>query len=113
MAKLSAVLIVMPAMLCPAASFAPVIPTPSYPRKTPSLAYQVAVDGQPIFTYRYPTYNRFNWMEYASFSMTSKVHVTITNLVSERDVRTCYILIESVGQLTKAGWDISVPMMFQ
>src|ERR1039457_4185802 len=91
MAKLSAVFVVMLAMLCPAASFATVIPTPPYPGASPSLAYQVAVDGQPVFTYRYPTYNQFNWMDYASFSMTSKVHVTITNLVSERDVRTCYI----------------------
>jgi hypothetical protein len=30
-------------------------------------------------------------MDYASFSMTGKVHVTITSLISERDVRTCYI----------------------
>ena len=91
MAKLTAVSIVMLAMLWPAASFATVTPTPPYPGASPSLAYQVAVDGQPIFTYRYPTYNQFNWMDYASFSMTGKVHVTITNLVSERDVRTCYI----------------------
>ena len=91
MAKLAAVSIGMLAVLCPAASFATVIPTPPYPGASPSLAYQVAVDGQPIFTYRYPTYNQFNWMDYASFSMTGKVHVTITNLVSERDVRTCYI----------------------
>jgi hypothetical protein len=49
------------------------------------------VDGQPVFAYRYPTFNQFNWMDYASFSMTGKVHVTITSLISERDVRTCYI----------------------
>src|ERR1019366_7784200 len=83
--------IVMLAMLCRAASFATVIPTPPYAGASPSLAYRVAVDGQPIFTYRYPTYNQFNWMDYASFSMAGKVHVTITNVVSERDVRTCYI----------------------
>jgi hypothetical protein len=81
----------MLATLCPSAAFATVIPTPPYPGASPSLAYQVSVDGQSIFTYRYPTYNQFNWMDYASFSMTGKVHVTITNLVSERDVRTCYI----------------------
>jgi len=91
MAKLSAVLVAMLAMLCPAASFATVIPTPPYPGASPSLAYKVAADGQPIFTYRYPTYNQFSWMDCASFSMTGKVHVTITNLVSERDVRACYI----------------------
>ena len=37
--------------------------------------------------HRYPTYNQFNWMDYASFCMTGKVHVTITMLVSERNVR--------------------------
>jgi hypothetical protein len=78
-------------MLWPAASFATVTPTPPYPGASPSLAYQVTVDGQSIFAYRYPTYNQFNWMDYASFSMTGKVHVTITSLISERDVRTCYI----------------------
>jgi hypothetical protein len=30
-------------------------------------------------------------MDYASFSMTGKVHVTITSFISERDVKTCYI----------------------
>ena len=49
------------------------------------------MDGQPVFAYRYPTFNQFNWVDYASFSMTGKVHVTITSLISERDVRTCYI----------------------
>src|ERR1022692_4767250 len=83
--------LVMLPMLFRATSCATVIPTPPYPGASPSLAYRVAVDGQPIFTYRYPTYNQFNWMDYARFSMTGKVHVTITNLVSEREVRTCYI----------------------
>ena len=46
MAKLSDVFVVMLAMLCPAASFATVIPTPPYPGASPSLAYQVAVDRQ-------------------------------------------------------------------
>jgi len=32
-----------------------------------------------------------HWMDYASFSMTGKVHVTITSFISERDVKTCYI----------------------
>ncbi len=91
MVRLSALAIAMLATLCPSATIATVIPTPPYPGASPSLAYQVSVDGRSIFTYRYPTYNQFNWMDYASFSMTGKVHVTITNLVSERDVRTCYI----------------------
>ena len=81
----------MISMLLAAASFAAVAPTPPYPGASPSLAYKVTVDGQPVFTYRFPTYNQFNWMDYASFSMTGKVHVTITSLISERDVRTCYI----------------------
>src|ERR1035441_7281639 len=86
-----AALIVMLSMFWPAASFATAIPTPPYPGASPSLAYQVTVDGQPVFAYRYPTFNQFNWMDYAAFSMTGKVHVTITSLISERDVRTCYI----------------------
>ena len=89
--RLFALPIVMLSLVWPAASFATAIPTPPYPGASPSLAYKVTVDGQPVFTYRYPTYNQFNWMDYASFSMTGKVHVTITSLVSERDVRTCYI----------------------
>jgi len=58
-------------------------------RRRRSLAYKVEVDGQPVFAYRYPTFNQFNWMDYASFSMTGKVHVTITSFISERDVKTC------------------------
>jgi hypothetical protein len=81
----------MVSMLVPAAGFAAVTPTPPYPGASPSLAYKVTVDGQPIFAYRFPTYNQFNWMDYAAFSMTGKVHVTITSLISERDVRTCYV----------------------
>src|ERR1035437_7724668 len=38
--------IVMLAVLCPAASFATVIPTPPYPGASPSLAYRVAVAGE-------------------------------------------------------------------
>ena len=85
------VLIVMLSVFWPAASFATVTPTPPYPGASPSLAYKVEVDGQPVFAYRFPTYNQFNWMDYASFSMTGKVHVTITSLISERDVKTCFI----------------------
>ena len=89
--KLFAAPIVMLSMFWPAASFATATLTPAYPGASPSLAYKVTVDGQPVFTYRYPTFNQFNWMDYASFSMTGKVHVTVTSLISERDVRTCYI----------------------
>ena len=89
--RLFAVSTVMLSMLWPAASFATVTPTPPYPGASPSLAYKVEVDGQPVFAYRYPTYNQFNWMDYASFSMTGKVHVTITSLISERDVKTCFV----------------------
>ena len=89
--RLSMASIVLSSMLWPAASFATVTPTPPYPGASASLSYKVTVDGQPVFAYRYPTYNQFNWMDYASFSMTGKVHVTITNLVSERDVKTAYV----------------------
>jgi hypothetical protein len=89
--RLFVISIVMLALFLPVASFATAVPTPPYPGASPSLAYKVAVDGQSVFAYRYPTYNQFNWMDYASFSMTGKVHVEITSLISERDVRTCYI----------------------
>jgi hypothetical protein len=89
--RLFAVPIAMLSMFWPAASFATVTPTPPYPGASPSLAYKVEVDGQPVFAYRFPTFNQFNWMDYAAFSMTGKVHVTVTSLISERDVKTCYI----------------------
>ena len=71
-------------MLLPAAAFAAVTPNPPYPGAVPSVAYKVAVDGQPVFVHNFLTYDQFNWMDYASFSMTGKVHVTVTLLVSER-----------------------------
>ena len=77
-------------MLLPAA-FASVTPYPAWPGAPPSLAYTVTVDGQPVFVHRLPTYNQFQWMDFASFSMTGKVHVTITSLVNDRNVVTCYI----------------------
>jgi hypothetical protein len=49
------------------------------------------VDGQAVFVHRFLTYNQFQWMDYASFAMTGKVRVTITMLVSERKVLTCYV----------------------
>ena len=49
----------------------------------------MTVDGQPVFAYRYLTYNQFNWMDYASFSMTGKVKVTVT--LPGHTVLTCNI----------------------
>ena len=80
----------MLSILLPAA-FASVKPYPAWPGAPASLAYKVAVDGQPVFVHRFPTFNQFQWMDHASFSMTGKVHVTITSLVNERNIVTCYI----------------------
>jgi hypothetical protein len=77
--------------LLPIAAFAGVTPYPPYPGAAPSQAYQVAVDGQPVFVHHFLTYDQFNWMDYASFAMTGKVRVTVTMLVSERKVLTCHI----------------------
>ena len=77
-------------MLAPAA-FASVTPYPPYPGAAESMSYKVSMDGQPVFTYRFPTFNQFRWMDYAGFSMTGKVHVTITSLVNDRNVITCFI----------------------
>ncbi len=79
------------AMLWAVATFAAVTPYPPYPGAVPSESYKVTVDGQPVFVHRFLTYNQFNWMDYASFSMTGKVHVTVTLLVSERKVITCQV----------------------
>jgi hypothetical protein len=78
-------------MLWPVASFAGVTPYPPYPGAKPSPAYQVTVDGQPVFVHRFLTYDQFQWMDYASFSMTGKVKVTVTNLVRDMDLLTCDI----------------------
>ena len=78
-------------MLCTEPIFAGVTPYPPYPDAKPSTAYQVTVNGQPVFVHNYLTYDQFNWMDYASFGMTGKVHVTITLLVSERKVVTCNV----------------------
>ena len=66
-------------------------PLSSLSRRKAESAYQVTVDGQPVFVHRFLTYDQFNWMDYASFGMTGKVHVTITMLVSERKVLTCNV----------------------
>jgi len=73
------------------ASFAAVTPYPPYPGAAPSDSYKVTVDGQPVFVHKYFTYNQFNWMDYASFSMAGKVRVTVTLMVSERRVHTCSV----------------------
>src|SRR5450432_2715848 len=70
---------------------AAVTPYPPYPGAAPSLAYRVTVDGQPVFVHRFPTFNQFQWMDHASFAMSGKVHITITSLVNDRNVVTCYI----------------------
>jgi hypothetical protein len=77
-------------MLVPAA-FATVTPYPPYPGAAASLSYKVSVEGQPVFVHRFPSFNQFQWMDYASFSMTGKVHVTITSLVNDRNVITCFV----------------------
>ena len=75
----------------PAAAFADVTPYPSFPNEKASDSYKVTVNGKPVFVHHFLTYDQFNWMDYASFSMTGKVHVEITNLVSERKVMTCAV----------------------
>jgi hypothetical protein len=77
--------------LLPAVTFAAVTPYPPFPGATPSESYKVTADGQPVFVNRYLTYDQFNWMDYASFSMTGKVRITVTLLVSERRVHTCQV----------------------
>jgi hypothetical protein len=76
-------------MLLPASIFADVMPYPPYPGAVPSESYRVTVNGQPVFVNRFLTYDQFNWMDYARFAMTGKVHIEITHLISERKVITC------------------------
>ena len=78
-------------MLWSVASFAAVTPYPPYPGAKVSPSFQVTVDGQPVFVHRFLTYDQFQFMDYASFSMTGKVRVTVTNLVGEIDVVTCEV----------------------
>jgi hypothetical protein len=74
-----------------ATTFAEVTPYPPYPGAVASESYKVTVNGQPVFVHRFLTYDQFNWMDYASFAMTGKVHVEIACLVSERKVLTCHV----------------------
>src|ERR1035438_4154730 len=89
--RLSVRPIVLLSILWPAAIFAAVTPYPPYPGAVPSVAYKVTVDSQPVFVHNFLTYDQFNWMDYASFAMTGKVHVAVTNLVSERKLITCHV----------------------
>jgi hypothetical protein len=50
-------------MILPLASWAAVTPYPPYPGAVPSVAYKVAVDGQPVFVHNFLTYDQFNWMD--------------------------------------------------
>ena len=54
-------------------------------------SYKVTVNGQPVFVHRFFTFNQFNWMDYANFSMTGKVKVEVTLIVSERRIHTADI----------------------
>jgi len=76
-------------LFSPVATFADVTAYPPYPGAVPSESYKVTVNGQPVFVNRFLTYDQFNWMDYARFAMTGKVHVEITHLISERKVITC------------------------
>jgi hypothetical protein len=78
-------------MLLPLASSAAVIPYPPYPGAVPSDSYRVTVNGQPVFVHKFFTFDQFQWMDYASFGMTGKVHVEVACLVSERKLMTCNI----------------------
>ena len=112
--KFSARLIAWLVMLSPAAAFAAATPYPPYPDAEPSMAYKVTVDGQPVFTHHFLTYDQFNWMDYASFSMTGKVHVEITCMVSDRKVMTCNIRPLAYGiqpkiEGNKVSFDLDQP----
>ena len=89
--------IVLLSMLWSLTSFAAVTPYPPYPGAKPSPAFKVTVDGQPVFVHRFLTYDQFQFMDYASFSMTGKVRVTVTNLVGEMDVLTCDVRPRAYG----------------
>jgi hypothetical protein len=101
-------------LLLPAAAFATATPYPPYPDAAPSTAYKVTVDGQPVFVHSFLTYDQFNWMDYASFSMTGKVHVEITCNVSARKLITCNIRPLAYGvqpkiEGNKVSFDLDQP----
>jgi hypothetical protein len=78
-------------LLWPVATLAEVTPYPPYPGAVASDSYKVTVNGQPVFVHKYFTFNQFNWMDYASFSMAGKVKVEVTLLVSDRRIHTAEI----------------------
>jgi hypothetical protein len=101
-------------MLLPVSAIAEVTPYPPYPGSVPSTAYRVTVNGQPVFVHNFLTYDQFNWMDYASFSMSEKVHVEITMLVSDRKVMTCNIRPLAYGihpkiEGNKVSFDLDQP----
>jgi len=69
----------------------------------PSESYRVTVNGRPVFVHRFLTYDQFNWMDYASFAMTGKVHVEVTLLVSERKVLTCNVRPLAYGSTRRSA----------
>ena len=85
--KLSTCLMGLVLMLLPMAIRASVTPYPPYPGAAASDSYRVTVNGQPVFVHKFFTFDQFQWMDYASFGMTEKVHVEVTCLVSERKLR--------------------------
>jgi len=101
-------------MLSPAAAFATATPYPPYPNAVPSTAYKVTVDGKDVFVHSFLTFDQFNWMDYASFSMTGKVHVELTCMVSDRKVITCNIRPLAYGikpkiEGNKVSFDLDQP----
>ena len=101
-------------LLFPVAIFAEATPYPPYPDAASSDSYKVTVDGQPVFVHKFFTYDQFNWMDYASFSMTGKVHVEITCMVSDRKVITCNIRPLAYGiqpkiEGNKVSFDLDQP----
>ena len=92
-------------MLMPAAAFATATPYPPYPGAVPSVAYKVSVDGKPVFVHSFLTFDQFNWMDYASFSMTGKVHVELTCMVSDRKSKACSARLGSFRP--KKAWHAS------
>lgn len=87
----SAAMLALLLLVSQAPAFGGVTPIPPYAGAVESISYKVTVDGQPVFVHRHPTYNQFQWMDFARFTMTGKVRVTVETLVSQRDVVTCNI----------------------
>ncbi len=98
-------------MLRPVTTFAAVTPYPPYPGALESDSYRVVADGRPVFVHKFFTFNQFNWMDYASFSMTGKVKVEVTLFVSDRRIHTAEIrpmAYATVPSRTTAGISTSM-----